>query len=432
MGIDRPWTTHRGRSEYDGRWKRPCTGERRHRASLIFGLQYGERQPRRETEVTQAYLEVGVPGRGRLREGPSVELEAEAFRRACRCQVTVATWNLPLTDLLGHKAAIMFHIVKGDDALSLGNNVISVSTLVGADNLLLIPENVVAPVKISLPTYPTGESNCLRTMLHVVPAQSTQLKTLLSSSAVHSPVGSPAPSLGKQAKAARVLAVKLHTFTHLTARDMKMICSRAGVLNPILSQALELVVQKCTSCKRSGRPLHSRKVSFARVLSGFTDHLQADFLFIKELQNIPILHIVDVGTGFSATALMSSRDMEDASRMIKTKLFHVHGPPPVLSGDPEFDNRIIRRLCADAEVEYAARPARMHYKIGSVESANATIRLFVQPLVMDDEHQSRARGTKRLLYEILSHARFLKNVLYGGKQASSFELARGSHRPYMV
>ena len=76
-------------------------------------------------------------------------------------------------------------------------------------------------------------------------------------------------------------------------------------------------------------------------------------------------------------------------------------------------------------MEYAARPARRHNKIGSVESANATIRLFVQRLLMDDEHQSRARGTKKLLYEILSRGTFLNNVLYGGKQASSFELARG-------
>ena len=76
-------------------------------------------------------------------------------------------------------------------------------------------------------------------------------------------------------------------------------------------------------------------------------------------------------------------------------------------------------------MEYAARPARRHNKIRSVESANATIRLFVQRLLVDDEHQGTARGTKKLLYEILSRATFLKNVLYGGKQASSFGLGRG-------
>ena len=205
-------------------------------------------------------------------------LETEPFYHgyAPQCKeekVTVATGNLPGTDLVVQKATIQFQIVKGDDPLLLRNNVISASTLVGAENLFLIPENVATPVKISLTMYTTEESNCLRTMLHVVPAQSIQLKTLLSSSAVHSSGKRiPASSQRKPAKAARVLAVMLHTFTHLTAKDIKMICSRAGVLNPILSQALELVVQKCTSCKRSGSSLHSRKVSFAGVLSSF-NHL---------------------------------------------------------------------------------------------------------------------------------------------------------------
>ena len=44
---------------------------------------------------------------------------------------------------------------------------------------------------------------------------------------------------------------------------------------------------------------------------------------------------------------------------------------------------------------------------------------------MDDEHHSVARGTRKLLHEILSGATFLKNVLYGGKGASRFDLARG-------
>ena len=165
-------------------------------------------------------------------------------------------------------------------------------------------------------------------------------------------------------------------------------------------------------------------MSFARVLSGFNDHLHAYFLFIKELQNLPILHIIDVGTGFSATFLMLSTDMEDASRMTKTECIHVHAPPQVLSGDLECDNRVICRLCADAEVEHGARHARRHNKIGSVDSANATINLLVQRLLIDYEHQSMARGTKKLLYEILFRATFLKHVLYGGMQGSSFELAR--------
>ena len=97
----------------------------------------------------------------------------------------------------------------------------------------------------------------------------------------------------------------------------------------------------------------------------------------------------------------------------------------MLSGDLEFDNRVMCSLRTAAEVKYAARPARRHNKIRSVESGNATIRLFVQRLLMNNEHHSTVRETRKPLYEILSRATFLKNVLYGGKEASSFELARG-------
>ena len=55
-------------------------------------------------------------------------------------KVAVVTWNWPLTDLLGQKAAIRFHIVKGDDPFLLGSNVISASKLVGAEKSLLIPK----------------------------------------------------------------------------------------------------------------------------------------------------------------------------------------------------------------------------------------------------------------------------------------------------
>ena len=177
-------------------------------------------------------------------------------------------------------------------------------------------------------------------MLHVVPAQGVHLKTLLSSSnsasATQSPRRRSQTSLQKkQTKVPRVLAVRLHTFKHLTAKDMREIYNRAGLLNQIFSQSLEFVAQKRKSCKRSDRTLHARKVSFTRVPSEFNDHLQVNFLFIKEMRNLPILHMVDVGTGFWATSLMYPREMEDASRTIKTRWFDVHKPPRLQSSTIE-------------------------------------------------------------------------------------------------
>ena len=178
----------------------------------------------------------------------------------------------------------------------------------------------------------------------------------------------------------------------------------------------------------TGRPVGSRKVSFSRILAGFNHHVQVDFLFIRELGNLPFLNMTDVATGFSVTALMNSREMNETARMITLKWFDVHGRPEKLSGDPEFNNEPINLLCAQHKVQFEARPARRHNKIGSVESGNDTIRLFVQRLLRDEKHSRSTGGKVHTDYEILSRATFLKNTMYGGKQLSSFEQARG-YRP---
>ena len=137
--------------------------------------------------------------------------------------------------------------------------------------------------------------------------------------------------------------------------------------------------------------------------------------------------MVDRATGYSVNSLMLSRSMEDAIRMIKTKWFDIHGAPASMSGDPEFNNTDTHAMCAEQNVKYEARPARRHNKIGTVESANSTVRLLVQRIQKDEAHFRTSRPGFRPAsdYEILSRATFLKKMIYGRKIASSFELAKG-------
>ena len=97
-------------------------------------------------------------------------------------------------------------------------------------------------------------------------------------------------------KAAKRFAIGLHGYNHLPVTDMNLLCKRAGVLNPVLKQALEAAFAKCTSCRVTGRPLRSLKVSFGRLLFSFNDHVQIDFMFLSEVNNLPILHIIDMST----------------------------------------------------------------------------------------------------------------------------------------
>ena len=340
--------------------------------------------------------------------------------------------------LNGSQGSIPFYITEDDDPLLVGNNIVSKSNLLGAENIIDIPPNTadISKSRLGLPTYTVGEDFESRTFLHLVPSRLSQLSTYFASissfNATQFEANDGEDDVGESrfhnSKHARMFAVKLHTFAHLTPRDIKTICKRAGILTSILSQALDSVYEKCVSCKMTERPAPFQKVSFSRLLDEFNSHVQVDFLFIRELGNLPILNMTDVATGFTVTSLLHSRSMNETASTIVTKWFDVHGRPKRLSGDPEFNNETITLIFAQNSVTYEARPARRHNKIGSVESGNDTIRLFVQRLLRDKQNSRQVGRKLHTDYEILSRATFLKNIMYGGKHLSSFELARG-YRP---
>jgi len=85
--------------------------------------------------------------------------------------------------------------------------------------------------------------------------------------------------------------------------------------------------------------------------------------------------------------------MDDVARMIATKWIDVNGTPRELSGDPEFSNEAIRKLCSDHHIAYQPRPFRRQSKLGYVEAGNASIRLFVQRILKDEKHYRKTRNT---------------------------------------
>ena len=88
-------------------------------------------------------------------------------------------------------------------------------------------------------------------------------------------------------------------------------------MTPILKQALQKAVNKCTSFKEKGIPLQSRKISFGKILSSFNHHVQLDFFFCAEFDTAPIFHMVDFHTGYSAASLMQTREMDEAARQLE-------------------------------------------------------------------------------------------------------------------
>ena len=262
-------------------------------------------------------------------------------------ELAMAIWDMPITDIAGVPIKIPFHVTPGDGPILLGNEILHKSRILGPENLLVIPPGVraLSSREVSLQTYSesisTVDSDAVRTYLLVVPAKTSSLQTFTSSIRTFFTRKKDDPTFKKkfsEGRAAKRLAIKLHGYTHLPLSDMITICTRGGVMNPILKQALERVIHKCTSCSQTGRPLNSRKVSFGKILAQFNEHVQLDFFWIDELGSLPIFHMVDKHTGFSVTVLSNSRDMEEISKLFELRWINTYGPPAVVSGDQEFFN----------------------------------------------------------------------------------------------
>ena len=351
-------------------------------------------------------------------------------------QLTIGIWRMPITDVNGTQVLIPFYITPGYGILLLGNEICHKSNIMGSENIIIVPRGVrvLSQKELVFKTFaePVGTEDAggMRTYLFVVPSKTRFFKTWFSSS--NSFVGSQDPSpLGDLTDKTQAdkFAKKLHVYSHLAPDDMKTLCKRAGVLNRVLSTAIDEAFRRCNSCQSTGRPLQSRKVSLSKILASFNDHVQVDFVYITELSGTkPILHMVDVHTGFSATALPGCRDINVAARAMESVWFSTHGAPTKLSGDPEFLNNKFKKAMDRFGIMIEQRAARRHQKIGTVERKNSILRRLVQCITKDVEFLNAMGSTQSVddnKQAILSRATFLSNVLYGSKKLSSFEMARG-------
>ena len=168
-------------------------------------------------------------------------------------------------------------------------------------------------------------------------------------------------------------------------------------MTPVLKQALQKAVNKCTSCKETGRPLRSRKISFGKILSSFNHHVQLDFFFCADFDNAPIFHTVDIRTGYSAASLMQTREMDEAARQLEVAWIKVHGAPSIVSGDIEFFNSRFADALWYFSIQFEPLPARRHNKLGVVERK---MRFSVYSSnVFSKMHQNRRCASLRQLNE---------------------------------
>ena len=192
--------------------------------------------------------------------------------------------------------------------------------------------------------------------------------------------------------------------------------------DPCPANFLQSVYNKYKLCLTTGRPLRSGKVSLRRLLTSFNDHIQIDFVFLREHTKMPTVHIVDSKYVLPVAKVVTSRELDEAVRVVETEWFNVYGPPLTASTDPEFAKDPFLPFLKHYEVKFEPRPARRHNKIGIVESKN---NILTRRLVKDADYFKTTRGTSATTSEILSRAVFLADIPYGDKRLSSLEMVRG-------
>jgi hypothetical protein len=338
-------------------------------------------------------------------------------------RLTIGIWYLSLVDLNGNLFKLPFYIVQGPGPLLVGNSILRHSEIKGPENLLKItPAAGLSKSDLVLQTYTTGN---LRTHLFVVPSRKDILPTFFSSVSSFTSSALSLRSKPSNARDFKRFAYRLHGATHLSLKDMETLCKRSQVWTTGLQQSLRNAISSCESCARTGRPKISRKVSPSAVSRSFNSHVQVDFFYIEDLDPRPILHIRDASTGLSSCTVQASRDMDLTACMFEMNWIHIHGPPIECSGDPEFDNTTFKACLSKHSIDYKPRPARRHQKTGIVESGHGSIKLMSRRLSLDVAQNFISYSRKPTFAEIISHATYLRNLLYGSRTLSSFEQARG-------
>lgn len=106
-------------------------------------------------------------------------------------------------------------------------------------------------------------------------------------------------------------------YTHFSLRNMKGICSRAGVLTRTLLVLRSHSFFSWNPCTSTGRPLSSCNVSFSRLLTTSNKNVQVDFVFVGEMGTFSFYTWI-IPPQASPTPLFCSQEREN--KLLRTFL----------------------------------------------------------------------------------------------------------------
>ena len=165
----------------------------------------------------------------------------------------LASWTLTVMDRYSNPFALTFDLVQGESPLIIGLDVTEYADILNRELPSCITIQRPTDIQtLSMYAYVKSEhtnDKARRLRMEIIPHGRSSLSTLMANI---STLGSRKPL---------AFSKKLHRFTHAPATEIKEICSKAGILNKRLSQAIDTVDRECEVCTRNGRPASHPRVS---------------------------------------------------------------------------------------------------------------------------------------------------------------------------
>ena len=228
------------------------------------------------------------------------------------------------------------------------------------------------------------------------------------------PLKSDAPSYITTVSKDEIDFKKLHINAgHASFENIKKLLDHAGLWAPTHADPIKAIISDCEACKTSGSPVSAPVVDINHVEPNFNEEVELDIVYFH---GKPFLHMECKKTKLSSTIQLENREAVTLwNAFVHSWIFSTaHGPPAVLQGDPEFDNAVFKERAEKWGIALNATAAKAKWQQGIIERGDGVLRAIFNRI--DKERPEVPLRMK------VSHATFAKNIMFGTRKASSYEL----------
>ena len=207
---------------------------------------------------------------------------------------------------------------------------------------------------------------------------------------------------------------RIHINTgHSSISDMVKWLKRANVWRPEMKASLIELVKDCT-CALSGDRVPHPVVSMGDTEGGKLETVTIDVTYFY---GVPFFHVMDKKLKWSELKILTNRSMETQISALKHIWLYRYGVPKVIQADPEYDNETIKSFCKENGIHLIITAAEDHGQQGAIEVANKILKSFFKRI-----QSSLTNPSKFDLADAVAQACYAKNISFGSKLASSYEL----------